>query len=50
MAQQVRPAGVTISYANHAYALLGLIVEEVSGLAFHEYVRQEILKPLEMTN
>jgi len=48
MAQQIRPAGVAISYSNHGYALLGLIVEEVSGLPFHEYVKQRILNPLEM--
>ncbi len=50
MAQQIRPAGVAISYSNHGYALLGLIVEEVSGLAFHEYVKQRILNPLEMND
>jgi len=48
IAQQIRPAGVAITYSNHGYALLGLIVEEVSGLPFHEYVRQEILNPLQM--
>lgn len=48
IAQQIRPAGVAITYSNHGYALLGLIVEEVSGLPFHAYVKQQILNPLEM--
>ena len=48
MPPQIRPAGEVITYSNHGYALLGLIVEEVSGLPFHEYVRKKILQPLEM--
>ncbi|MFA9371065.1 MAG: serine hydrolase domain-containing protein [Labilibaculum antarcticum] len=48
MSPQIRPSGKVISYSNKAYALLGLIVEEVSGLPFHEYVRKMILQPLEM--
>ena len=48
MPPQIRPSGKVITYSNHGYALLGLIVEEVSGLAFHEYISQSILKPLEM--
>lgn len=48
MPPQIRPSGQVISYSNHGYALLGLIVEEVSGLAFHEYIKQRILNPLEM--
>jgi CubicO group peptidase (beta-lactamase class C family) len=48
MPPQIRPAGKVITYSNHGYALLGLIVEEVSGLSFDEYVRKMILKPLEM--
>ncbi|MRT93617.1 serine hydrolase [Ancylomarina sp. 16SWW S1-10-2] len=48
MSPQIRPSGKVISYANKGYALLGLIVEEVSGLPFNEYVRKNILQPLEM--
>lgn len=48
MPPQIRPSGKVISYSNHGYALLGLIVEEVSGLPFHEYISKRILKPLEM--
>ena len=31
MPPQIRPSGKVITYSNHGYALLGLIVEEVSG-------------------
>lgn len=48
MPSQVRPSGSVVTYSNQAYALLGLIVEDVSGLSFHKYIRQKILKPLEM--
>jgi CubicO group peptidase (beta-lactamase class C family) len=48
MPPQIRPAGTCITYTNHAYGLLALVVEEVSGLLFYEYVTQNILKPLEM--
>ncbi|MDY2587812.1 serine hydrolase domain-containing protein [Winogradskyella aquimaris] len=45
---QIRPPGEAISYNNFGYALLGLIVEDISGLTFDEYVRINILEPLEM--
>ncbi len=36
-------------YSNYGYALAGMIVEEVSGLPFDEYVDQNIFEPLGMT-
>ncbi|HEX7002715.1 MAG TPA: serine hydrolase [Trueperaceae bacterium] len=36
------------AYANEGYALLGLIVEEVSGQKYEEYLRQNVLRPLGM--
>ena len=47
---QIRPSGKVAMYTDQAYALLGLIVEEVSGLPCHEYIRQRILKPLKMND
>jgi CubicO group peptidase (beta-lactamase class C family) len=47
---QIRPAGEVLTYSNQGYALLGLIVEEVSGLPFDEYVTKRILEPLEMNS
>ncbi|MFI5398609.1 MAG: serine hydrolase domain-containing protein [Candidatus Binatia bacterium] len=41
--------GRICSYANHGMALAGFLVESVSGLPFHEYVSQEILRPLGMS-
>lgn len=50
MPSQIRPSGQVITYSNHGYALLGLIVEEVSGIPFHAYVDKKIAEPLEMNN
>ena len=50
MPPQIRPPGEALTYSNHGYALLGLIVEEVSDLPFDEYVRKRILKPLGMNS
>jgi CubicO group peptidase (beta-lactamase class C family) len=40
--------GRVISYSNHGYALVGHLVEEVSGRRFADYVREEIFEPLGM--
>jgi CubicO group peptidase (beta-lactamase class C family) len=45
---RVRPPGSVASYSNYGAALAGLIVEEVSGIPFDDYVEQNILKPLGM--
>lgn len=37
-------------YANDNYALLGLIIEKVSGKSYQEYVQKQILSPLNMSN
>jgi CubicO group peptidase (beta-lactamase class C family) len=50
MSPQIHPAGKAIIYSNNGYALLGLIIEEISGMLFHEYVKEKILKPLEMNH
>lgn len=49
MPPRVMPPGDLISYSNHGYALLGYLVEEISGLPFSEYIDRNILKPLGMT-
>lgn len=48
MPPRVMPPGDLISYSNHGYALLGNLVEEISGLSFPEYIDRNILKPLGM--
>lgn len=45
---RVRPPGVAISYSNHGTALVGLLVEEVTGMPFHQYVRRHVQEPIGM--
>jgi CubicO group peptidase (beta-lactamase class C family) len=40
------PPGKFMSYSNEGYALLGAIIERVSGLPYPQYVRRHILTPL----
>lgn len=42
--------GSKFDYTNAGYILLGLIVEEQSGLGFKEYVEKNIINKLEMDN
>ncbi|WZX99987.1 serine hydrolase domain-containing protein [Bacillus sp. FSL W7-1360] len=42
--------GETFSYSNAGYILLGLIVEEVSGKAFPDYVEEHIFRACEMSD
>lgn len=50
MPPQILPAGKAMTYSNHGFGLLALIVEEVSGLPFYEYVEKMITKPLKMNS
>jgi CubicO group peptidase (beta-lactamase class C family) len=40
--------GTMFSYSNLGFALLGLIVEETSGLGYDEYIRERIFEPAGM--
>jgi CubicO group peptidase (beta-lactamase class C family) len=42
------PVGSSWQYANANYAVLGLIIESVSGESYEQYMQQHILAPLEM--
>lgn len=42
------PVGTNVAYSNVGYALLGAIIEKVSGLTYKEYVEQKIFAPLNM--
>jgi CubicO group peptidase (beta-lactamase class C family) len=44
-----RPPGGEFHYCNAGYVLLGLIVEEVSGLSFVDAVRRQVFEPAGMT-
>ena len=48
MPPRVHPPGKVFSYSNHALALVGHVVENVSGEAFGDYVQMNIFAPLGM--
>lgn len=41
--------GQNYAYSNYGYCLLGRLIEQVTGRAYEEYVRSEILAPLNIT-
>jgi hypothetical protein len=43
-----QPVGSTFQYSNINYDIAGLIVEEVSGQSYAEYVTEHIFEPLDM--
>ena len=45
---RLTPPGEGISYTNHGYALLGYLVEKISGVPFSQYIDENILEPLAM--
>jgi CubicO group peptidase (beta-lactamase class C family) len=46
--ERVNPPGKQTSYSNYATSLAGLIVSNVSGLEFTDYIQKNILDPLGM--
>ena len=48
LTDRVRPPGEVRSYNDFEIALAGLLVEEVSGMPYDEYVQEHIFKPLGM--
>lgn len=42
--------GVTFEYSNYGFALLGRIVQNVSGQRYQDYIREKIMLPLGMTS
>jgi CubicO group peptidase (beta-lactamase class C family) len=47
--KRVRPAGTLASYSNYGLALLGHLVETISGVPFEDYMEQRVLRPLGMS-
>jgi len=47
---RINKPGAYASYSNYATALAGLIVQNVSGIPFNEYVEKNIFEPLGMKN
>ena len=48
-AERVLPGGEAWHYSNLAYALLGQVVERVSGTPFRQHVEERLLQPLGLT-
>lgn len=48
--RRVRPPGIKAVYSNYGMGLAGYLVEVRSGMPFHLYVEQNILRPLGMNN
>jgi CubicO group peptidase (beta-lactamase class C family) len=48
MPERVRPPGEMSAYSNYGAALAGLIVEQVSGMPYNEYIQKNIFDPLDM--
>jgi CubicO group peptidase (beta-lactamase class C family) len=47
---RVNPPGAQTAYSNYATAIAGLIVSNVSGLSFNDYIQKNIFDPLGMKN
>lgn len=47
---RIRPAGQTASYSNYGASLAGLIVEEVSGQPYDDYIQDHIFNVLALTH
>jgi CubicO group peptidase (beta-lactamase class C family) len=43
-----REPGSLVAYSNAGYDLLGILVENISGMSFSDYTRREIFEPLGM--
>ena len=49
-ARPIQQPGLSFSYSNTGYNLLELLIEDVSGMPFSDYMAREILTPLGMMN
>lgn len=47
---RVRPPGLFSVYDNYGFTLAGYLVQKISGMPFADYVREQILNPLDMTH
>jgi CubicO group peptidase (beta-lactamase class C family) len=48
-AELVLPSGARFHYSNLAFALLGIVVERVSGIPYTDYVRERLFEPVGLT-
>jgi CubicO group peptidase (beta-lactamase class C family) len=47
-AELTAPVGAKFQYFNMGYAVLAMIVQNVSGMTYEDYIQQNIFEPLEM--
>ncbi len=47
---RINPPGAQTSYSNHGAATAGLVVENLSGVPFNDYIKQFIFDPLGMAS
>jgi CubicO group peptidase (beta-lactamase class C family) len=50
MPKRILPPGEVTSYSNHGFALAGLLVQQVSGMPFAQYMQSKVLAPLRMNH
>lgn len=50
MPPRISPPSEVLAYSSHGYDLAALIVEQISGIPFSEYVQRNILEPLGMNH
>lgn len=50
MPARVYPPGEVAAYSNHGTSLAGLIIENVTGMAYEDYIAEHIFEPLGMTH
>jgi len=48
-AEMVLPSGARFHYSNLAFALLGIVVERVSGMPYMDYIRERLFEPVGLT-
>ena len=48
-AEMVLPAGARFHYSNLAFALLGIVIERLSGMAYQDYVLERLFEPAGLT-
>ena len=48
--ERVNPPGAQSAYSNYATSLAGLIVSNISGMSFEDYIQEHIFDPLGMKN
>ncbi len=49
-ARMVRPRGESWAYCNTAFTIVGYLIKQFTGINYDEYLKEHVLKPLEMAS